>query len=148
MKNMTSKRYLHLCIWLSLGLLLLLVPACENKMKDPKGTLEKQAAQYWTQRLVNKDYKDTYKQEVAEGLPPFSTYEKHLTAAAKIPTSSVKTKEVEINGDRGMVTLLITCRIPGMPKDYAMPIRDLWILKGDRWKHHFQMKSTGHTPGR
>lgn len=135
---MRLKKYLHLCIVLSFGLIFLLVLACESEMKDPKGTLEKQAERYWTERLVNKDYEYTYKQEVEEGLPAFSTYEKQLKAAARIPTSSVKTEGAEINGDRGVVTMVITCRLPGMPKDYAMPMRDLWILKGNQWKHHFQ----------
>jgi hypothetical protein len=144
---MKSKKYLHSCIALSFGLVFLLVLACESEMKDPKGTLEKQAAQYWTERLVNKDYEYTYKQEIEEGLPPFSTYEKQLKAAAKIPTSLVKTQEVEIDGDRGVVTMLITCRLPGMKKDYAMPTRDLWILEGNQWKHHFQVKSKGNIPG-
>ena len=138
---MKSKKYLHSCIALSFGLIFFLVLACKGEMKDPKGTLEKQAERYWTERLVNKDYEYTYKQEVEEGLPPFSTYEKQLKAAAKIPTSSVKSKEVKINGDRSTVTLLITCRLPGMPKDYAMPMRDLWVLKGNKWKHYFKMKN-------
>ncbi len=139
------KRHLSYLLFI---LFLLLAFACESEMKDPKATLEKQAAQYWTERLVNKNYKYTYEEEVEKDRPDFSTYEKLLTAAAKIPTSAVKTKEVEIDGDRGMVTLLITCRIPGVPKDYDMPLRDLWYLKGNEWKHNFHMKSKGGIPGR
>lgn len=145
---MILARFRNPCLLLSFGLFFLLGLACESEMKDPKATLEKQAAQYWTDRLVNKDYEVTYKQELDKNLPPFSTYEKHLQAAAKIPSSLVKTQEVDIKGDRGTVTLLVTCRIPGMPKDYDMPMRDRWILEGNRWKHHYQMKSKGNIPGR
>lgn len=146
---MKSAIFRYPCFLIFFSLCLLFGFACESEMKDPKATLEKQAAQYWTDRLVKKDYKVTYKQEMEKDLPPFSTYEKKLQAASRIPTSSVKTKEVQIDGDRGTVTLLITCRIPGMPKDYDMPMRDLWLLKGNKWKHHFEIKrKSSNIPGR
>ena len=127
---------------------LFLTPGCGKEIVDPKGTLEKQAVQYWTQRLVNKDYQYTYKEEMETDLPPFSAYEKQLKEAARIPTSLVTAKDAEIKGDQGIVTLLVTCRFPGVPKDIAMPMRDLWILKGNKWKHHFQIKGKEKLPAR
>ena len=128
--------------------LLLLTLACETRMTDPKGALEKQAAQYWTERLVNKNYQYTYKEEAKDGLPPFETYETQLKAAAKISTSSVKTKDVKIEGDNGIVTLSAVCQVPGLPKEVPLPIGDRWILKGNKWQHHFQMKSKENLPVR
>ncbi|MBW2708393.1 MAG: hypothetical protein JRD04_03765 [Deltaproteobacteria bacterium] len=138
---MKLSKHPHLWFGLFFACLLLLTLGCEKEMTDPKGVLEKQAAQYWTERLVNKNYQYTYKEEAKAGLPPFETYENLLKAAARVPTSSVKTKEVKIEGDIGIVTLSALCRIPGVPKDMALPIGDRWILKGNQWRHHFQVKS-------
>ena len=112
-------------------------------MSDPKGALETIAAQYWTQRLVNKDYQSTYKDELEENLPPFSTYEKQLKEAAKIPTSSVSAKDAEIKGDIGIVTVVATISVPGVPKEVPFPMRDRWVLKANQWKHYYETKKKG-----
>ncbi len=144
--KLLKHRYLWFALFFSLVLLLTL--ACETRMADPKATLEKQAERYWTERLVNKNYQYTYKEEAKDGLPPFETYEKQLKAAAKISTSSVKTKDVKIEGDNGIVTLSAVCQVAGLPKGVPLPIGDRWILKGNKWQHHFQMKSKKKRPAR
>ena len=48
---------------------IILLVGCENrqKMKDPKAALERMAEEYWTKRLMNRDYEATYKTEAEEG---------------------------------------------------------------------------------
>jgi hypothetical protein len=144
-KNMPIKFFKSFLVifCLSLSLNFLMATGCEKKMSDPKAALEKTAAQYWTQRLVDKDYQSTYEYELKENLPPFSTYEKQLKKAAKIPTSSVTAKDATIEGDIGIVTVVATCRIPGVPKEIPMPMRDRWILKGNQWKHYYEIRKKG-----
>jgi hypothetical protein len=118
----------------------LLTFGCEKKMTDPKGTLEKQALQYWTERLINKNFEYTYEEEVEEGLPPFSTYKERITGVTRFPTSSVEIKDIEVEGDGGYVQLLVTCKVPGLPKEMPLPLGDRWIIKGNKWKHKLQEK--------
>jgi hypothetical protein len=142
-KKMPTKFFSQFLVCFSFVLALLVATGCEKQMSDPKGALETIAAQYWTQRLVNKDYQSTYKDELEENLPPFSTYEEQLKKAAKIPTSSVTAKDAELEGDIGIVTVVATCRIPGVPKEVSLPMRDRWILKGNQWKHYYAIGTKG-----
>ena len=117
--------------------------ACESKMKDPKGTLEKQAAEYWRERLINRNFEYTYKEELKEGLPPLSTYKVQLKNVTKFPTSSVEVKEVKIEAGIGTVKLVVMCMLPGVPKELAVPLGDHWVVKGNKWRHQRQIKSPG-----
>ncbi len=137
---MKSPKSNYVCFCLLVALFCLLICGCQKEMKDPKAALEKQAAQYWTERLVNKNYKYAYEQEVEDDLPPFAVYEERVIAAAKFPASSVETKDAEIDGDRGIVTVVVTCKLPGVKNEYPMPMRDLWLLKEGEWKHYFKGK--------
>jgi len=119
-------------------LLLLVFCACETEMPDPKGTLEKQAVKYWIERVINKNFEYTYQEEAREGLPPFSEYEKRLKAVTRIPTSSVKLKDVRIEGKVGFVNYSVTCHVQGIAQEIDIPLGDQWILKGNRWKHDLQ----------
>ena len=116
---------------------------CESEMKDPKGTLEKQAKQYWIERLINRNFEYTYEEEVNENLPPFSTYKEQLKKVTKFPTSSVEVKEVKVEGDRGTVKYVVNCIIPGYPKELPVPLGDYWIIKGNKWKHILQFETPG-----
>ena len=110
-------------------------------MVDPEGTLEKQAERYWTERLINNDFQYTYKEELKEGLPSFATYEKHIEAISRFRVSSVMVEKVKVEGDQGTVTYLVICRLPGIPKEMDIPMGDRWIIKGNQWKHLFEMKT-------
>jgi hypothetical protein len=124
-------------------MLFLLSFGCESEMKDPKGTLEKQAKQYWTERLIKKNFEYTYKEEAKENLPPFSTYKEQLKKVTKFPTSSVEVKEVKVEGDLGTVKYVVTCIVPGFPKALPVPLGDYWVMKGNKWKHKREIKTSG-----
>ena len=128
-------------IFVTVVLLCLFSLGCESEMKDPKGTLEKQAKQYWTERLINRNFEITYKEEDTENLPTFSTYREQLRNVTPFPTSSVEVKEVKVDGDLATVKLLVDCLVPGAPKGLLMPLGDHWILKGNKWKHKRQLKN-------
>lgn len=115
---------------------------CESqkKMVDPKAELEKLAEQYWTKRLVDKDYQFTYDLEIEKETIPFPEYQKKVKAGDKIQVLSVKMKEVQIDQDRGVVYLTAKCKIPSVPKDFDMTLQDLWLLKSNQWKHKFAEK--------
>lgn len=140
-KPMKMSRCFFYCFTpLCLLLLLSLLSACESKMADPKGTLEKQAEKYWTERMINRNFKYTYEEEAKEGLPPFETYEKKLSIITKIPTLSVKVTEVKVDGKNGIVKVAAKCRVPNFPADADIPMGDRWVIEGNKWKHLLQVK--------
>jgi hypothetical protein len=127
-------------VGLILCFVLAFLSACEKKMVDPQGTLKKQAERYWTERLINKNFKYTYEQELKEGLPSFETYDKKLKIVTRIPTRSLKVKEVKVDGKDGAVKILAKCQIKGAPTLLDIPMGDRWVIEGNRWKHILQVK--------
>jgi len=128
---------------LSVIICIMLLFGCENqeKMKDPKASLEKVAEQYWQKRLIDKDYEFTYNLELEQGSIPFPEYLKRVKSAGQIEILSIKTKEVKIDQDKGNVTLTAKCRVPMVPKEFEMPLfQDLWVLKSNQWKHKLPEK--------
>jgi hypothetical protein len=121
-------------------LLLSLLSACQKEMVDAKGTLEKQAERYWNERMINKNFKYTYEEEVKEGLPPFSTYEEKMKIVNRISTLSVKVTEVKVEGKNGIVKLVARCQIPKFPSSVDIPMGDRWVIEGNKWKHLLQVK--------
>ena len=112
---------------------------CESqkKMVDPKGELEKVAEQYWTKRFVDRDYKFTYDLELDKESIPFSEYVEKVKRSQKLRISSVKTKEVRIDGDRGEVYLTVMTNLPAVSKEVGVTLQDLWLLRSNTWKHKF-----------
>lgn len=132
-----------ICRVLSLGIMILaLLYGCDSqkKMVDPKAELETLAEQYWTKRLIDKDYQFTYDLEIEKETLPFADYQKKVKAGDKIQVLSVKTKKVEVDQDRGVVYLTARCKIPSVPKDFDMTLQDLWLIKSNQWKHKFSEK--------
>ena len=116
----------------------MLPSGCENqeKMKDPKASLEKVAEEYWQKRLIDKDYEFTYNLELEQGTIPFPEYLKEVKSAGQIQILSIKTKEVVIDQDKGTVTLTASCRVPTVSKEIEMPLfQDLWVIESNQWKH-------------
>jgi len=130
-------------IFLPAVFIFLLGIGCESEIKDPKGTLEKQAKRYWTERLINKNFEYTYEEETKDNLPPFSTYREELRIVTRFPTSSVEVKEVQMEGDVGRVKLEVKCLVPGFPKSLPLPLGDEWILKGNKWRHKRKLETQG-----
>lgn len=119
---------------------LMAVSGCDSqeKMIDPKASLEKIGVEYWTKRLIDKDYKATYDMELEKGSLPFETYLKRVKNAGAIQYFSVAAENVNIEKDKGAVDLIVECITPSSAKfnkNIKMTIHDTWILKSDQWKH-------------
>ncbi len=128
---------------LSVIICIMLLFGCDNqeKMKDPKASLEKVAEQYWQKRLIDKDYEFTYNLELQKGSIPFKEYLKKVKNAGQITVLSIKTTEVKIDQDKANVTLTAKCRVPNVPKEIEMPLfQDLWVLESNQWKHKLPKK--------
>ena len=129
--------------FLSVIMCITLLFGCENqeKMKDPKASLEKVAEEYWQKRLIDKDYEFTYNLELEQDTIPFPEYLKRVKNAGQIEVLSIKTKEVVIDQDKGNVTLTAKCRVSMVPKEIEMPLfRDPWVIKSNQWKHKLPEK--------
>jgi len=116
---------------------------CDNqeKMKDPKASLEKAAEEYWQKRLIDRDYEFTYTLELEQGSIPFPEYLKKVESAGQIQFLSIKTKEVVIDQDKGTVTLTAKGRVAMVPKAIEMPLfQDIWVIKSNQWKHKLPEK--------
>ena len=122
---------------------IILLVGCQNRqtMKDPKEALARTAEEYWTKRLMDRDYEATYNMEAEKGLIPFEKYKSRIANAGQIGYLEIKTKEVKIENDKGMVDLIVRCRISGIPKDVKMPVSDTWVLMSHRWKHILRKKT-------
>ena len=114
--------------------------ASTQKMNDPKASLEKLAEQYWTKRLVEMDYKFTYNMELEKKSLSFSEYCERVKRSQRFNCSSVKTKEVRIEDDKGIVYLTVECRMPFLPKPWKTTLTDVWLYKSNQWKHKFTYK--------
>ena len=111
-----------------------------QKRSDQDASLGELAQRYWTKRLVEKDYEFTYGKELEKDTLSFSEYLKKVKAAEKFTFVSVKTKEVNIEGDRGAVYLTMECITPFMPKGHKQMLQDLWLYRSGQWKHKFSDK--------
>jgi len=128
---------------LSAFICIMLLFGCENqeKMKDPKASLEKVAEEYWQKRLIDRDYEFTYTLELEQGSIPFPEYLKKVESAGQIQFLSIKTKEVVIDQDKGTVTLTAKGRVAMVPKAIEMPLfQDIWVIKSNQWKHKLPEK--------
>jgi hypothetical protein len=108
--------------------------------ENPKATLSALAEEYWTKRLIEKDYKFTYEKELEKDALSFSDYVEKAKAAEKFSYNWVKTTKVEIEGDRGAVFLTVECVTPFMPKGYTQMLQDLWLYRSGQWVHKFSDK--------
>jgi len=108
---------------------------------DPKASLGKLAEAYWTKRLIDKDYKATYEMEAAKDSLPFTEYKKKVFNAGQIQYFSIKTTDVKVENNRGVVALIVNCRISQVPKNLDMKLTDdQWVLTSDTWKHVLKKK--------
>ena len=136
----TSMRHPVFALCIVTCFMFMLGCASAQKKTDPRTSLERLAEQYWTKRLVERDYKFTYNMELEKGSLSFSEYSKRVKASEKFRVLSVKTKEVTIEGDKGIVCLTLECRMPFLPRPYNLPLQDLWLYRSNQWKHKFSDK--------
>jgi hypothetical protein len=124
------------------GLLMMLVAVFAGcgSQKEGAGSeadLGSLAQEYWTKRLVDKDYQSIYDLELEKGSIPFDDYVTQVKRSERFTVSTVKTQEVRIDGDRAEVFLTVRCNLPMVPKEVGMTLQDLWVLQSDQWKHKF-----------
>ena len=134
-----TKRSFVFALCIVTCLMFLLGCASAQKRSDQDASLGDLAEQYWTKRLVEKDYKFTYDMELEKGSLSFSEYLQKVRAGEKFKVLSVKTKEVTIEDDRGIIYLTVECIMPFLPKGNQM-LQDLWLYRSNKWKHKFSDK--------
>ena len=139
-KMPSVKRCLFCASCIAMCVMFLLGCASAQKRSDQDASLGDLAEQYWTKRLVEKDYKFTYDMELEKGSLSFSEYLQKVRAGEKFKVLSVKTKEVTIEDDRGIIYLTVECITPFLPKPYAQTLQDLWLYRSNKWKHKFSHK--------
>lgn len=136
----SAKRCLFCAFCIAICVMFLFGCASAQKRSDQDALLAELVQQYWTKRLVERDYKFTYNMELEKKSLSFSDYCQKLRASEKFNCLSVKTKEVKIKDDKAIIRLILECRMPFLPKPYALPIGDVWLYESNRWKHKFSHK--------
>jgi len=127
--------------WLWVLVTLLAFTGCKGRPDDAelKASLGKAAEQYWTDRFIKGNFKSAYDLEVEEGRLPFKQYEDAFKPAGQITYLGFKSKEVTVEGDRGMVLLSVEhiVPIPGINKAKPLTgqIRDVWVYTSEGWRH-------------
>ena len=139
-KMVSVKKRLFCASCIAMCVMFLLGCASAQKRSDQDASLGDLAEQYWTKRLVEKDYKFTYDMELEKGSLSFSEYLQKVRAGEKFKVLSVKTKEVAIEDDRGIIYLTVECIMPFLPKGYNQTLQDLWLYRSNKWKHKFSDK--------
>lgn len=116
--------------------------SCENKPTeaDLKASLTKAAEAYWTKRLIDFDYKFTYKMEEEKDSLSFSEYLKKVENAGQIKVLSLKAQDVRIENTEGFVKITAKSRVPQVPKVVELSLKDHWVYKSGRWEHKLPKK--------
>jgi len=127
-----------------IGLVICLVPlsGCDDgqKMSDPKASLEQAAIAYWTARFIDRDYKAAYEMELEKGTLPFEKYLERVRNAGEIAYKSIRVDTVKTEDGKGFVTLMVACRLPSAPVDQELPLKDVWTLESNQWRHVLPQK--------
>lgn len=127
---------------LCMAMCVMFLISCGNKPTeaDLKASLTKAAEEYWTKRLIDLDYKFTYKMEVERDSLPFSEYLKKVKNFGQIKILSLKPEDVRVDNDEGFVKITAKCRVPQVPKVVELSLKDLWVYKSSRWEHKLPKK--------
>ena len=139
-KMSLAKRWFVFALFITIYLMALPAWASAEKESDAEAALGAMAEEYWTKRLVDNDYKFTYDKELEKDSMPFSEYLNKVKGGEKFKFLSVKTKQVEIDGDRGVVYLTQDFQAPFLPKGFKSTLQDLWLYRSGQWKHKFSAK--------
>jgi hypothetical protein len=107
---------------------------------NAQAELDKMAEEYWTKRLIDRDYAFTYEKELEKDAIPFSEYVEKVKLGEKFTYKSVKTSRVEIEGDRGAVFLTVEVIGPPFSRSTKQMLQDLWLHRSGQWVHKFTEK--------
>ena len=128
-------------IVLLLPIILLLFNGCATipKGADLKESLRSKAEEYWKLRFQDK-YKETYRMEDASNLPPFDEYRETAMLIRKFKIESHSIDTIEVEGDKGTVTVRVSVSKPPIPEPVKDVFFDDWIFKDGKWRHLFRLK--------
>ena len=124
-------------VTLCMAVCVMLLTSCGSKPTeaDLETSLTKAAEEYWTKRLLDFDYKFTYKMEVDKDSIPFSKYLERVKNAGQIEVLSLKVEKVKVENDEGFVEIIAKSRVSQIAKVVDLSLRDLWVYKSNQWKH-------------
>jgi hypothetical protein len=124
-------------LFVAICLLPVLAIADSPKADGREAALSALAEEYWTKRLIEKDYKFTYEKELEKDSLSFSEYVEQAKATEKFKFSSIKTSKVEIKDDKGSVYLTLKAEGPPFRTSMETMLQDMWIYESGAWKHKF-----------
>ena len=111
---------------------------CDNqKEARDQAALEGVSLQYWTDRLVKRDYEPAYNREADNASMTLEEYRKLVSRNENFQFSGLKIDRVNIENDGGIVYVTLKCLIPILPKAIDRTFKDEWIYQSNQWKHKF-----------
>ncbi|MBL7218120.1 MAG: hypothetical protein ISS62_10550 [Desulfobacteraceae bacterium] len=111
---------------------------CDNKKEArDQTTLERVSLQYWTDRLVTRDYEPAYNREADNASMSLEEYRKLVSRNENFKFSGLKIDRVNIENDGSLVYVTLKCMIPNVPKVIERTFKDKWIYQSNQWKHKF-----------
>ena len=136
-KRMVSNRTGLLCAFAAF-LCVMFFWGCGNpKEVRDQATLEGVSLQYWTDRLVKRDYEPAYNREADKASMSFEEYRKLVMRNEKFRFSGLKIDKVNIGNDGGIVYVGLKCVVPPLPQAIDRTFKDRWIYQSNQWKHKF-----------
>ena len=126
-------------VWfLSVVMLIVFFSGCASVRKETDKTelLKNAAAKYWKLRFED-NYKDAYEMEDKSGLPEFELYRQKAILIKKFNLESYSIDKVDVEGDRGHVSLSILFYVLQVEKPFRQVLYEEWIFRDGRWLHKF-----------
>jgi hypothetical protein len=107
-----------------------------KEAKD-QATLEGVSLQYWTDRLVQRDYKAAYNREVENASMSFEAYRGLVSRNENFTFSGLAIEKATIENDDAIVYVGLKCLVPNLPQAIDRTFKDQWIYQSGQWKHQF-----------
>lgn len=134
---MARKRTVLFCVFVA-GLCMMFFWGCgRQKEARDQATLEGVSLQYWTDRLVKRDYEPAYNREADNASMSFEEYRNLVSRNEKFRFSGLKVDKVNIENDDGIVYVGLKCLAPVLPRAIDRTFKDEWIYQSNKWKHKF-----------
>lgn len=138
-KRMVSKRTGLFCAFAAF-LCMMFFWGCGNEDRKEvrdQATLEGVSLQYWTDRLVKRDYEPAYNREADNASMSLEEYRKLVSRNENFKFSGLKIDRVNIENDEGIVYVDLKAKVPVLPQALDRTFKDEWIYQSNQWKHKF-----------
>ena len=138
-ERMISKRTGLFCVFAVFLYMMLFCGCGKESPKEARdqAALEGASLQYWTDRLVERDYQAAYNREADNASMSFEKYRELVSRNEKFTFSGLTIEKVTIENDDGIVYVGLKCLIPVLPKAIDRTLKDQWIYQSGQWKHKF-----------